>query len=296
MATQELDINKLVDEVKTELDVLIKKEQEKLAELKKNESAAAPEASKETPKEAAPATLEKKEESSKEKSSSEESSMKKEESSKEASMKKDDSESMSAAPAPDASASPSPESPSMDEDHGSLEQLLQSLDDEKLHELKEQLDAEMARRSAPAPDASQSAPAPSPSASPAPAPSMQMSEKVSELEQSLKKSEENTAKVAKENEDLRKTMEKTLDMVTKLVNRPARKAITDINFVAKPGEQELKKNESAPKDLTDKEIKAKLDVISKKPSLTKGERDDIVAFCVSKTGKENILKLIEKES
>lgn len=289
MATQELDINKLVDEVKTELDVLIKKEQEKLAELKKNESAAAPEASKETPKEAAPATLEKKEESSKEKSSSEESS-------KESSMKKDDSESMSAAPAPDASASPSPEAPSMDEDHGSLEQLLQSLDDEKLHELKEQLDAEMARRSAPAPDASQSAPAPSPSASPAPAPSMQMSEKVSELEQSLKKSEENTAKVAKENEDLRKTMEKTLDMVTKLVNRPARKAITDINFVAKPGEQELKKNESAPKDLTDKEIKAKLDVISKKPSLTKGERDDIVAFCVSKTGKENILKLIEKES
>jgi len=236
--------------------------------------------------------LEKKEESSKEQS------MKKEESSKEQSMKKDDP-SQSPSPSPESSDSQSSPAPSpedsqsqQDQDYGTLEDLLADLDPEKLQDLMEKCKMEMAKRQSPAPSPEQAAPpAASPSA-PAPSPSapLQMSEKdsakVEELEQKLAKSETETKK-------LQAGLEKVTELFEKMINKPVRKAVTDIAHVAKPGET-LQKAEAKP--LTDKEISTKLNSISRKASLTKNERDSIVDYCLHKKGKETILKLIEKES
>lgn len=284
MDTPKIDLEKLVKEAIGELDVLIKKETDKADELKKAEAAAA--------------EVLKKEESSKEKSKEE--SKKEEEKSKEESMKKDDASASSPAPSPEASdssatppASPEASDSQQDQDFGSLEELLADLDPEKLQDLMEKCKMEMAKRSSPAPQAapadmgSPSAPAPSPSAS---AP-LQMSEKdnakVEELEQKLAKSETETKK-------LQAGLEKVTELFEKMINKPVRKAVTDINHVAKPGETSLQKTEAKP--LTDKEIGLKLNSISRKPTLTKNERDSIVDYCLHKKGKETILKLIEKES
>jgi hypothetical protein len=281
MDTPKIDLEKLVKEAIGELDVLIKKETDKAEELKKAEAA----------------ELAKKEESSKEKSK-EESSKEKEES-----MKKDDASASAPAPSPEASdssatppASPEASDSQQDQDFGSLEELLADLDPEKLQDLMEKCKMEMAKRSSPSPEAapadmgsaSPAAPAPSPSAS---AP-LQMSEKdnakVEELEQKLAKSETETKK-------LQAGLEKVTELFEKMINKPVRKAVTDINHVAKPGEGSLQKSEDK-KPLTDKEIHAKLTSISRKPTLTKNERDSIVDFYLHKKGKETILKLIEKES
>jgi len=277
---QTVDLNAILKEVGGEIDQLIKSEQARL------DAAKAEEATK----------LAKKEESS----------MKKEESSsKEMSMKKDEGSGFES-PAPEAS-SPSPEAsassaaPGAEGQGEDLQSMVQSLDDDMLHELMQTVQMEMEARSksaSPAPAAGASpAPASSASASPA-APAMKREESSMMYKKELEAMQEKLAKSEEQSKNLEKAVSTMTELMEKMVNRPVTKAVTDIRnveFVDK-GEKELKKTEQA--DVSDEEFYKKAKKIAGSQQelgkLTKNEREALSAYFVTKRRSPEVLKLISK--
>lgn len=234
----------------------------------------------------------------------EESSMKKEESSsKEMSMKKDEGSGFES-PAPEAS-SPAPDAsaaaPGAEGQGEDLQSMVQSLDDDMLHELMQCVQMEMESRSksaSPAPAAGASpAPAASASASPA-APAMKREESSAMYKKELEAFQEKLAKSEEQSKNLEKAVSTMTELMEKMVNRPVTKAVTDIrnvDFVDK-GEKELKKTEQA--DVSDEEFYKKAKKIAGSQQelgkLTKNEREALSAYFVTKRRSPEVLKLISK--
>jgi hypothetical protein len=287
MSTEpQFDLNKLIDEVTTEVNALIKSENEKLETLKKG-LAADPQS---RPDKGFGAITVVKGEESKEESSKEAS---KEESSK---LKKDDEGSSYTNQAPEASAetAPAPEAsapaaPQGDEG-ASLQEMVSALDDQMLSELAEACQAEMANRQSAAPAGPEdSAPAPEASAPAAPAPAgLQMSEASKEMETKLAKAEEKHA-------ELEKTVQLMADLVEKMASKPVIKAVAAVDYVGR-GEDVLKKTEA--KDFTVAQVDAELKKIANDPkkleTLNKRERDQMLDFFSKKVKTPEILKIITK--
>ncbi len=278
--TQDLDINSLIESVSVQIDELLKKSESEVA-----------------------SALGKKEESSKEESSKEDSKMaKKEESKKEESSKEDsklekDEEEASghANMAPEAEGNhdmgADGEMAEADDQADSLEAMVKDLDDEMLQELKQVVDMELEGRSGqqemPAEGEHEEAPAPEM----APEQQMAMKSEIEGLKEKLSKSEDSAQK-------LEKAFESLTAMMTKLVQKPVVKSVTDIKTVEHidKGEKSLEKSEA--KKLNDAELATEARKIAadnkKLASLSKRERDSLTDFLLNKNSKDEVLKIINK--
>lgn len=194
------------------------------------------------------------------------------------------------APAPEQEGS-APQEPSHDsqmQEAESIENELQNLDDDTLHEIYQKIKMELMSRmqsQAQAPqEQSQAAPE---AQQPQP---MQMSEKTADGEKLEKAQSEIKAK-DEEIDSLKKSLEEFADIVKTLIDRPVVRAVTDVQFVPKEGE--LKKSE-----MTDEDIRKSVDSISsdrkKLATLTKHELDVISDFYSGRNVKDKILKIVNK--
>jgi len=283
-----LDINKLLDEVEAEVKTLLKSAQDDAGSLKKAEDEKS-----------------KKEESKKEESKAEKSALDKampdqegsgyENQAPEASAEQSAPEmSEEAAPAPEASQEGS------EDQVEDISQIMQSLDDDMLHELYQKIKMElMGRMQAQegSADQSQAAPemeqqTPAPEASPDLAMKSEKTEAETLAKSELKTKEEEINKLKKSLEDYEKGLSEMTDMLKVVLDRPVQRALTDISFVSKDG-SDLKKSE-----VSDEDMKKAVDAISsdrkKLGALTKSEIDTIQDFYAGKNVKDKVLKIVNK--
>jgi hypothetical protein len=115
-------------------------------------------------------------------------------------------------------------------------------------------------------------------------------------EADLKKSEETAAllkneieSIKKENEELKKSVDGLVSAINSYVTKaPARKAITDIEFVKKSEEVVSEKS------MTKSEITKILGEKTKNPTLSKADRDAINDFYMNNAGLEKIKHLLNQ--
>lgn len=303
-----LDITKLLDEVEAEVKTLLKSAQEDAANLKKAEESKQ-EASKEASKK------DEKSESSKAEAVAKnaDAGLKKEdEPSAEGSGYESQAPEASEAPAAEASADPAMAAPEAGAEGDQVEDvaaIMKDLDDDMLHELYQKIKMELMARmqaqegsadAAPAPGADAAAPAADASAAAAPEMQMAMSksekefgEKLSKAETELKNKDSEIEKLKKSLSEYEQGASEMADMLKMVLEKPVVRAVTDVSFVSKDGEPNLKKSET---EISDADLKKKVDEISadrrKLATLTKGEVDTISDFYAGKNVKEKIAKIV----
>lgn len=294
VATQieNMDLSALLQEVGKEVDTLIKSENEKIEALKKAEASKSESSSSSSMAKAE----ESKSESSKSEMEKAEESSKSEMAKSAEAVKKDESGSGFESPVPEASAPVAAAPAAENQESGeSLEAMVQGLDDDMLHELKQIVDMECQGRQQSQASADQASADQSKAAAPA-APDM------GKMEMAYKKEMEDVREKLAKSEEQAKSMEKAFttmtELIDKMINKPITKAVVDIkhvDFIDK-GEKELKKSEQetvSDSDL-DKKLKKMATDQRELGKLTKNERDALGQYFVNKKRTPEVLKLINK--
>lgn len=110
-------------------------------------------------------------------------------------------------------------------------------------------------------------------------------EEVKPMVKVMQKSE--SPKVTKKLQKMEKQMESLQKALEKMVSLPlGRKAVTEVSAI--------KKNESAPKELTPSEVMSKLRSVAAAPTLSKSDRDLINQYCLGQIDHAHIGHLLEK--